>query len=105
MIWFYIRSAIFVLKAIILVMYLIGGRPLYSQIPFLLSMIAHLYGLWVVNYYVDELNATHFEEEWSRIEEQKVQAARENCDNYDVPNGIEAVLKRRLEEGKEEGSL
>lgn len=79
-------------------MYLIGGRPLYSQVPFIISMIAHLYGLWVVNCYVDELNAGEIQEKVKDVEEKRVQEARERSDNYDVPNGIEVLQRKRLEE-------
>lgn len=81
-------------------MYIIGGRPLFSQLPFIISMIAHLYGLWVVNCYVDELRTVQLEEKVKEAEEQREQEVRERSNSYyEVPNGIEAIQKKRLEEG------
>ncbi len=83
-------------------MYIIGGRPLFSQLPFIISMIAHLYGLWVVNCYVDELRTVQLEEKVKEADEQREreQEERETSNSYyEVPNGIEAIQKKRLEEG------
>ncbi|ODM96595.1 hypothetical protein Ocin01_10079 [Orchesella cincta] len=100
LIWFHIRCAIFVFKAIILVMYLIGGRPLYSQIPFILSMLAHLYGLWVVNCYVEELRGNIFEKRLEETKTKNEQAVIENSNiTDDIPNGIEQIQKKRMQEG------
>ncbi|CAL8094689.1 unnamed protein product [Orchesella dallaii] len=99
LVWFYIRCAIFVFKAIILVMYLIGGRPLYSQVPFLLSMVVHLYGLWVVNCYVEELRGEIFEERIQETRAKNEQYVIENSNAEDAPNGIEQIQRKRLQEG------
>lgn len=61
--WFYIRCAILVFKCIIFLMYLIHGRPLFGQIPFILFMFVHAYGLWVVNSYVEELRFFKYEKD------------------------------------------
>lgn len=99
LVWFYIRCAIFVFKLIIFIMYLIGGRPLFSQIPFLISMLVHAYGLWVVNSYVEELRTGRYEEHVQEVKDAQAAREKEPVDDFDVPNGIEEIQRQRLRQG------
>jgi len=87
--WFYIRCAILVFKCIIFLMYLIHGRPLFSQIPFIFFMLIHVYGLWVVNSYVEELRSFKYEKE---LTSQQIR-------NRSITSGGTEYTSSSLEEG------
>ncbi|ODM96596.1 hypothetical protein Ocin01_10078 [Orchesella cincta] len=61
MFWFNVRCAIVVYKVAILLMYIIAGLNFQMfQIPWILTMVIHVYGLWLVNCYVNELRVEQF---------------------------------------------
>lgn len=91
-----------VFKLIIFTMYLIAGRPLFSQIPFIVFMLIHAYGLWVVNNYIEELNGFKYEKE---LTARQMRSRDESvCSVSERVNGIEKLAKKRKEQyemGKE----
>jgi hypothetical protein len=76
-------------------MYFIAGRPLFSQIPFIMFMFVHCYGLWVINNYVEELRTNTYQSK----AEYKTQKNREERleSEEDRNNGIEKLAQKRKE--------
>jgi len=53
--WFGIRASIFTFKCFLYITYLIVGLPLHDHIPHIIFMGIHLYGLWVVWVFIEEI--------------------------------------------------
>ncbi|CAL8094692.1 unnamed protein product [Orchesella dallaii] len=124
MFWFNVRCAIVVYKIAILLMYLIAGlKFFFIQIPFILTLLIHLYGLWIVSCYVHELRVEYICRTCCDKLQSRIKADKENssqipsldskpveglsaqfhktsvssCDNPDeLWNGIEILQRRRL---------
>jgi hypothetical protein len=69
---------------------LIAGRPIFSQIPFILFMVIHAYGIWVVNRYVEQLRSENRD-----IENSEMYQANRRKDSEYERDGIERLQKNR----------
>jgi len=72
-------------------MYILAGRPLFSQIPFITFMFIHIYGLWVVNSFVEELRDINRQQDLKDMKAKQKERVKEDLER----DGIAKIQQSR----------